>query len=755
MFMKIKSLMLVAAMSPAMLAFGQTAVFYNQGKMSVKATDPSATVLYIQGDFVAGDNDTKTTTSDIKMEKSRIVLTGDFRHNALTEGAKVFDVESTPDAVFEFRGDTKQKITTNGKVYSEIPNKGSSYIAFPTLEINNRNQVHLDAALAVQATNLNLTKGTFVLDAERITKDNIDKYLKDNLASSAENANPDERSALAHLKVSNNITYVNMLTPDSADRSFVRVIVPFDKEGYSKENGRFASIVGMGIPFQGLHTDYFFWNYVMQPSNDNYFGPNNMPLNDKNNILKPGVGYIIGNNLRGNVFDDYIDNNTSTSWVPGTKAQFDARFNTEYVFDRAAFAAIPNSNARFNSYSEGGVYYTEEKLNSSDVQIQLEKGFNYLANPFTSPLDISALLNDASTVVDPQWNVKVGSVRGQRDIMNRVWIMKGTSRGSAKDNMLYPGSPMAKNDLQLEVNFYLAKTTGSTYTDGGGTARTLIPALQMFLVYAEKDVTITIPRSAQAMGENTFIRSANLPYDDLVFEVVDVKTKTSDRTSVVLRSKAEMISNTDYSNVRKMNSVVNLLSTSNNELNQGVSSQLYTLGDSSEPLTVKYLGYTPNVDSKISTPLNLKPSILDQDIIIRGYRLETLRNFESVILVDKLLGKEVVMTPETEYKTTIKPTDSEDRFVLVFSRGTDGIEDEIENTSKSIKTYYANGTLTVTGFEETDFGSVVTVYDLQGRQVAQTKVEDFTVNITANFLPGAFVVKVVGNNSYVSKFLVK
>lgn len=756
MFMKIKSLVLAAALSPAMLALGQTqkAVFYNQGKMSVVGTDPNATVLYIQGDFVAGDNSAKTVTSDVLMTKSRVVLTGDFIHNALATGAKVFNSASSSDAVFEFRGTAKQQITSDGTTFSTIPNKGTSYIDFPTLQINNSKKVVLDAALAAQTANLNLTKGTLVLDATRIDASNVSKYMNKDLPTSTKN--PDERSALAHLKVSGAVNYNdNMLAADSADRSFVRVIVPFDKDGYSTTNGRYASIVGMGIPFQGMHTDYFMWNYVMQPTNDNYFGPGNMPLNDKSIVLVPGRGYIIGNNLKGNTFADYEPNNTSQSWGPGSNAQFDSRFNTEYVFDRAAFAARSNTNNRMGAYANGGVAYTEEKLNTGDVEVQLTVGYNYLANPFTSPLDISDIINGTA---ESTWKVKASSVKDGRDIRNRVWVMNGTSRGSAKDNMLNPNQPMPNNELQLEVNVDLAKQTGSTYIDENGGARVLIPALQLFIVYAEKPVKITIPKSAQSMGINTFIRSTNTEFDDFVFEVYDATTKTSDRTSVVLRPKSELISNTEYTNVNKMNPVIerSTASTNNSKLLQGVSSQLYTKSDTSDdPLMVKYLGYTPNVDAKVSTPLYLKPSNYNQEVVIKGYRLESLTNFETVTLVDKLLGKEVVLTPETEYRTTVKSTDSDDRFSLIFSRGTDGIEDEIENETKSISSYYANGTLTVTGFEESDFGSVLTVYDLQGRQVAQTKVADFTVNVTANFAPGAFVVKVVGNNSYVAKFLVK
>lgn len=771
--MKIKLLVLAAAISPAMATFGQTVAkktfLYNQGKMAVIGTSSTNTALYIQGDFVAGSKDGATstdpgTTSDILVKNSRTVLTGDFKHNANLSGRSntVFNSASTADGIFEFRGDAVQNITTDYTTFAEIPNKGDSYINFPTLEINNENTVIIDPALAAKTADLTLTKGTFILDAVRIDDSNKSRYFSDNIVESG-SVNPDERSVLAHLQVTGDATYPNMATAATpAERGFVRVIVPFDESGLYDAT-RYGSIVGMGIPFQSLKADYFTWNYLLMPNPNNYFGPNNAPITDPNTELKPGVGYIIGNELRGTAWADYNVDNYATlptdGWASGSETMFNARFKDGYTFDRSLFETNPNNLGGTYADKKSTVNYTGEKINNSDVVVQLQPGYNYIANPFTTPLDISALLEDnTSSTPNADWKVVSGSNADTRDILNRVWVMTGSSKGSGKFNMLNPGGPdITGKRLQVQVSFYQAGGTGSTYIEADNSTRTLIPALQMFVVYAQKATSITIPKAAQAMGTNTFIRSNIAPVNDFAFEVFDKKTKTADRTSVVLRPKSELISSAAYSNVVKPNTAVDtdVKTAGTAALSQGVFSQLYTVSDSGNPLGVKYLGYTPNVDSKISTPLYLKPSNIDQEVVIKGFRLESLNDFESVILVDKLLGKETELTPETEYTTTVKSTDSDDRFVLIFSRGTDGIEDEIQESSKSINSYYANGTLTVTGFDESDFGSSLSVYDMQGRQVAQTRVNDFTVNVPANYAPGAFIVKVVGNNSYVAKFLVK
>lgn len=774
MFMKIKLLVLAAAISPAMALIGQnTATFYNQGKMVVKGTSPTNTVLYIKGDFVSGSSTDKTTTSQIALQNSRTVLTGNFRHNASASASTVFTPvgtatgESTADAVFEFRGIATQKITTDSTTYATIPNKGTSYINFPTLEINNKDSVTLDPALAVQAANLNLPKGTFSLNAVRVDDTNKGRYFAENLNNTTTN-NPDERSVLAHLKVTGTANYTNISAAAASERGFVRIKIPFDASGsYTKDNGRYGSIVGIGIPFQALKADYFYWNYLLTPVGNapglgnNYLGPMNLPNTNPYFELQPGVGYIIGNELRGTDYADYASDNGILG-SERNEANFKARFKDGYVFDRAYFASITNSNNIYGTYAASSTTapYTGEVLNTKDVQVKIYPGFNYLANPYTSPLDISALLEDNAAVL-PAWGVKPGATSGNRDILNRVWVMTGASKGSAKYNMFNPaGYDLTGKRMQVTVNTYLAKKTGSTYINSDNTTRTLIPALQMFIIYSEKETTITIPRSAQTMGEVSFIRSTETNYDDFMFEVVDNQTQTSDRASIVLRPKADIISNTEFTNVVKLNpnsNTENDTKSTETNLTQSVGSQLYTQSDAGNPLIVKYIGYTPNVDSKVSTPLYLKPSNIDQGITIKGFRLASLTNFESVILVDKLLGKEVFMTPETEYTTTIKSTDADDRFVLIFSRGTDGIEDEIINpSSKAINSYYANGVLTVNGFDESDYDSKLTVYDIQGRQVAHTTVNDFEVKVIADFAPGAFIVKVTGNNnSYVAKFLVR
>lgn len=778
--MKVKLFFLLAAIGMPLVGYTQTQPFlFNKGNMVVKGTaDPlvdSNVVLYIKGDFISGTT-TQTTAPSITLDNSRTVLTGNFYHNAAQSvaNASVFSLTDNPSALV-FAGTTQQQILTNGTVFSEIPDKRTSYIKFPTLVVNNPTSVIISPELGADVKSLQLSKGTFIIDSERITSDNLAKYGKVN-ASTSTSTNPDERTSIANLLVGQ-VTYNAAST--LADRGAVQVNLALDPaNSYTYTNGRYGSLVGMGSPFQKMYSDYFTWNYLLAPSQESLLGPGKRPIIDTEYALVPGKGYLVGNGLLGTDYADY----EKTDYVmqpdgqkgdPMGEARFNNRFQDGYIFNRAYFADFggADSNNRFGSYSSTNAAYTDEKLNVGDVVVTLSKGYNYLANPYTAPLDISDLLNNATTATD--WgNVTINN-NGSGDLYNAVWLVNGTSKGSALYNMLQNPNQDVKlpiNRIQVNVTTLVATNgAGSTYLDDnldgsvnpvGGT---LIPPLQMFIVYSYKDnLSLTIPASKRKMGRNQFIRSAEtISRDNFVFEVYDQTTQTTDRASIVLRQKSEIISNPNYSNLVKLNAAVKsddtkATSVEDAALQQGISSQLYSRGANNEKLLINYVPYTKNVDSKVAVPLGLIPSALDQNIVLRGLTLGTLTEFDNIILEDKLLGKQTVMTPETEYATTIKSTDPEDRFILYFTKGVDGIEDEIDNNSSaSIYSHYSNGTLTVGGFSEKDFGSTLSVFDIQGRFITQTKVNDFTVTITDRFAPGAFVVKVTGNNSYVAKFLVR
>ena len=276
---------------------------------------------------------------------------------------------------------------------------------------------------------------------------------------------------------------------------------------------------------------------------------------------------------------------------------------------------------------------------------------------------------------------------------------------------------------------------------------------------------MTIPASARAITENAlFLRStstSNRLIDDFLFEIRDEKIKTSDRTAIAIRTPQDIMTNPDYEGTKKLVTLIasdqttTRTTTEEGAVTQTNMSTMYTKSDAGVALESNILGVPQSATSETVT-LYVTPSLTAQNISITAGRLETANRVKGIMLKDKLTNKEFDLFGGKTYTTTSKATDAVDRFSLRFIFDTSGIEDGNNGSeSKSITSYYLNGTLTVTGFDDVDFGSVISVYDIQGRMAAQAKVNDTTVEITQPFSPGAYIVKVVGNKSYAAKFLVK
>lgn len=773
--MKIKLLVIISAIGlPMSISAQKSSVYlYNTGVMSVSGTDPSQATLYINGNFVSGGKNGDAVHCDITLNNSKTILTGDFIHNDLSDNATVFNANSTSTAVFEFNGTDVQYIKSDGSSYSEIPNKETSYINFPILNINNDlsyassdktiGAVLVDPTMALAAKTINLNNGWLVLQSTLIDDTNATTFY----ATKGDfDVLGGRRTALAHLmldKTTGKVNYNNWNATNAYNRGVIEVDLNLrtDDEAANTTNvGR--KLTGLGSPFERLYGDYFMWNFLLAPTNESIFS---QTFSNPTDYLTPGRGYILGIDLRGSNYDSY-------SWdieYPNLNAQkFTGRATKGYAFNRTKFASLANTNNIYGTTANIDAYQQEILNGQKDIVVTLKKGYNYISNPYTAPLNVTPIINATGTTVTG-WNVISGPASStNRQIRNRVWVLNNNSSTGM-------GSSLASKKITVDLKYYLAKQVGGTYAadqeylDGDyNDNRVIIPPLQMFLVYSEVDnVDMTIPRSAQQMGNATFLRSANtstetLAADDFLFEVVDKATGASDRTSVILRTKAEVVKNSDFTSDLKIKSQSELdnsetIPTKDEDgLNSGFSSLVYTKSNDGKILTSNFITYE-NYQTKVTTTLFVKPSNKEQDIVLKGLRLNSLKEFEEVILVDNLTGKKQVLTADNnEYATSTKPTDSADRFTLIFNRSTTGIdENDIENNSKKISSYYANGVLTVTGFDEIDFGSKLSVYDIQGRLIKQVSVNDFTVNVNHPFIPGAYIVKVVGNNSYVAKFLVK
>lgn len=802
--MKIKLLLLVGIGFAPYALVAQTAFLYNKGVMAVKSANANNTTLYINGNFIAGHD--AANQCQISLSNSQTVLTGNFIHDlngGIPANTTVFNFTAGDASRFVFRGTAAQTIKladglTYGTSYNPIL-KGQNNINFPTLVVQNRNHVTIVPELAAQAQSLVLETGRLILDSRRaIASDFTGVTTFQNATTS---------TMLAHFMVAstgsitapNNVTLAGVAGTTNDQFGSVQVNLQLDNPAdYSNINvekqGR--SLVGMGSPYKQMLSDYFFWNFLMIPKNESIIGgtPGNT-MTDPQRVLKAGEGFVIGIDLRGTNANNYVNDLHPLYQITPNRPQFADRITEKYQFSRfgpffnssnnvrqannwGGHAAVPNAAVMAAPGGVAGINdasYAQETLNYTNITgLDIAQGYNYYSNPYTAPLNLTAIVFAGGASL-PDWG---GIVAGNatitgRNFSDKVWILDPSSVGSGSYDILNPGGIGPGNKwIMVNAKYRVMKSVGPTasnaYDPGTGGSLYTIAPLQMFVLYSPTGSStqkLTIPASARAItGNALFLRSAsatsNTLRDDFLFEVNDATTKASDRTAIVIRTPQEVMTDSKYEGTKKLVTLISSdQTTTRSATEEGAVTQtnlstIYTKSDAGVALESNILG-VPQTATSESVVLYVTPSLTAQNISITASRLETAERVQGIFLKDKVSNKEFDLFTGKTYTTTSKGTDPVDRFTVRFVFGTSGIEDGGNTESKSITSYYLNGTLTVTGFDDADFGSVISVYDIQGRMAAQAKVNDTTVEITQPFSPGAYIVKVVGNKSYAAKFLVK
>lgn len=810
--MRNKFLILVGAFALPMVSSAQNVVFYNKGKMSVITTTSNANAtLYIGGSLVAARDATDDAVfCDILLKDTKIVLTGNllhnagistgvndchvFRYNGDTATPGVVGVETgtfvppgiqTNPSILEFRGGgVAQKVTT---VFTDdnTKRKARNYIKFPNVVVNNTGHVTVDQQLTAAVDNMDLDEGRFILDTKRLDA---------------------TTTSTAHLYMpfGAKITYNKATTPgagwatqlsggkvDNVNKfGSIQVNLAVDDPAASeasKQNGR--SLIGMGSPYKKIAADYFMWNFLFIPADDGKFISSTQPsIANPSTGLAAGQGFAIAVDLRGtNSSNYYMQPALVTAGI-----SFAARATEKYEFSRFSDFAFNNANNiypldrvapapikpnTFTSVSVNDAAYTDEVISTDNVPFTLRPGWNYLSNPFLTPLNLFELTQDG---VANSWNLTPGTLGGG-DIVNRVWIMASDARASGEydipstnpsttpptGNAFTTIVAITKYNVMLKAG--ATATNNTAYANADGTTYTIAP-LQMFVLHAEAGITktIQIPQRQRVIGGTRFLRSTENTEsklrDDFLFEVYDQTSKQTSRASVVLRTPQEIQNDMNYTDVKKVTARIESTGTNSvpkstmleGVIEQTYGSYLYTKGGEDDALEAKFLPFTKSMDVA-TTDLYLTPSLTAQKVTINAYRLGTKDAAKEVWLDDKLLNKSVLLTEEApSYETTTNPTDNPNRFKVRFARAITGIgPDETNEVDHGIKAYYSNNVLTVSGFEDIDLGSKLSVYDIQGRSLNKTEVNNYEMKISITLAPGVYVVKVVGNKSHVTKFLVK
>jgi hypothetical protein len=637
----------------------QKIVFLNQGLMSVRDS------LFIQGDFYAVDN------SEI-CQTGKTVLTGDF-HNNVTAGNVFTANASLNKGRFEFRGSAAQQIT--GTASKE------RVINFPdVLCINTAGTstaVTMQPHIAATTKRLDMQNGRLILESQ---------------------TQGDAASVNAHLLIEEGVTGNH---PNNVQVNLAL--------GEHYKNRR---LVGFASPFETLYADYFFFNFLSRPTAKGLFGNDGRLITNPRTALRRGLGYIVGMGIIPEG-DPYYTKELDPRWA--ADAKFGDRATTKFTFQRETIAA---SFKKFLTEQNAPGCITGEKLVTGDVTgIALEQGFNYLGNPYMTPLDLTDIIEGATSV---DWGVADGGLK------------KGFY-------VLSQGTGEYKNaKFTFNASYLLSQKVGST-TNG----TTSVAPMQMFIVGADKSATIKIPAQKRKHDTKaTFLRSApgapgtpsDGPVDELLIETRDEHTEGYDRLCIVFRNGATLSGNDQYDAQKIFN-------------RSGGVNQIYTRSAEKQDMTVSVV---PPTTEKMT--VYFQPSSTPQQVVLSAGRISSLVSVGYVMLEDTKTGVTTDLMRTPSYTFTSSPADNIERFVIHFTFRSATATGDIKTVNPSA--LYEGGTLRIYGLSQSAPGSDIRIYNTNGQLLHRQTLDQPASPVTINkyLTKGVYMVR---NNNTVIKFAVK
>jgi hypothetical protein len=573
---------------------------------------------------------------------SMLVLTGDLADSVST--GHVFSDQCAGNATVCFGDSVPQRVTIGTPA-----TKAANYIKFPKLVVNkavtDTATVTFDPGVAASTDSLLLLAGRLILDAKAA-------------------ASPSKQTESAFLLVNSSFR------KKSGDR-YTGVQVNLDMGNNASEK----AVSGFSSPFTQLYADYFLFNFLSAPSNAGLFGDSKKLIVDPYYCLEPGRGYLLGMGL-------YDDESLYTSMLDPSwlgKADPAARVKDKFRFSRAT--------APFSLFSTPNNLASGEQLNISDFSLTLKKGFNFLGNPYTAPLDLTYLTDGSQTGLETGFYVPTS---GTGSYQNGKYV--------------------------FNINYLKAQAVGGTTGAGvtGTLSTNLVAPMQMFIVAAKADNTNFIfhadKRSLAASGVvYTRAAASNEPVDELLFETTDEQTGGFDRASVVFRPDASLKATDGYDAVKLPN-------------NSGGVNQLYTRSADGKNLTVSIV---PDNTQRLT--LYFVPASRPQAVRLRIYRQKSLHSIASAVLEDTRTGVKTDLFAKNEYDFTSAPGDKAERFVLHFLAASPTAAEETHSRA-SLQASTTTGGMMLSGLHP---GTLLYIYDMNGRQVYAQRTDAETRLITS------------------------
>lgn len=680
-----------------------TVRFVNYGKMNVEANaaaDAKAS-LYIP-------NSLSMIGSEISIVQNGITTLGGNFNNDVIAG-NIFSTSSS--GTFRFYGATTTPFQNIQQIRGTA-DRSFYYIDFPNVEVDKSDfytegkgaYVKVVPTMGISTKNLALTVGKIQLDSR--------------LADQSGNL----QTQVANMLVDGSVSY-NTIIADRTQKGVVEVLLALPENQVDRK----SRFIAFSSPFKRMYADYFSYWMLGAPTNTGLFGDSKNAISDPTYGLTSGRGHVVGQD----VFDDeeeYYHNQ-----VPYSTSRFSDRATNLLTLNRWAdpfYASSINVAQKTGAVTNA---YTEE-IQTDDVVIQLQPGYNYLGNPYTVPLDISKLLltnpDDISGVSDP-WNISRSQVDGRPDnLYAAAWVM---------DQMVSTVTNAAQHKFKVDATWTIAQKIGNTTYDRNGEGVTMIAPMQLFVVWAEKASTITIPKSERKHGNINFLRNSNDPIvDELLLEVVDNDTQGYDRMCVVFRPDASLKAGDPYDAYKIFNK-------------SGAVTQIYNHTDDGADMMVNVV---PNDLKRMN--INITPASQPKEVTLTAYRMNSLITPEGVWLHDLQERRVINLKKYESYTFQTTPTDPVDRFILHFAN----VPTAIDNPDQiaSLFAYYKDGVLSVSGFSPIDEGSLLSVLDLQGRMVKSVPVSLNGSNLFTTPLPvqqGVYILKVTGKRTYTTKLICK
>ncbi|MDH6357367.1 T9SS type A sorting domain-containing protein [Parabacteroides sp. PF5-9] len=638
---------------------------YNAGNMYVGGLVNSA-VLYIKGDLTAGGN------SQI-MHPGKTILTGNLINNVTHTNSFVFnDSPNGRSGLFVFQGTTPQRIYGSA-------NKSTNPVKFPhTVILNNLHNINpsltVDPDMSINLKDMTFIQGRLILDSKTA----------------------DDKTVVAHLWLEDNAATIN----NNLDQPRIQVNLNI---GAHLDLGR---LIGFTPPFEVLHADYFFYNFLSVPAETDLFNGSNNDLwiTDPLRGLTGGTGYILGQGLVPFSNTMYYLSSIDQRWKTSpNNAKFSDVINDKFMFGRysapASFKAI--------LANEGIDGYTGEKLINNDVSITLNNGYNYLGNPFTVPLDLTDLLGNNRN----EWGLATG-----HNVKRNYYILAPNSTGHSTDGVQFT----------FTASYLVGQKEGSTtdlYANNN-----LIAPMQMFVLKNEGGQihSFKIPRSRRSHGDVSFLRSSKNEFtesvDELLIETRDTQTGGFDRLCIVFRDNADAKATDRYDTEKLFN-------------NTGGVNQIYTRSADGKKLTTNVVQPT---EKKLT--MYFEPPLETQKIELDAYRLNSLHAINQVVLEDRQTGNQTDLTRNPRYTFYANPADRIDRFVLHFSSSIDQ-NDRINQSV--LNAHYHEGIIAIQGLESNDLGKEISLYNMQGQLLHVTKItETPSYNINMPLQTGLYLLKI-------------